>query len=318
MRQYLARRALMSVPVLLMVSALAFFGQELIPGDTLTTFFGANLDADVTQEQVEALEREFGLDKPLPVRYVVWLGDVLTGDFGISLRSGRPVAEIIFEKLGVSLWITSVTLVMNIAVGVALGVIAGMRPGSRFDLGATFIATYGIATPNFWMAILLILLFSVKLGWFPASGWVSPLEDPMGALHHLVLPVMALGMLGSASIMRQTRSALVEVMAQDYVRTAKSKGLAHRTIVIRHALRNALIPTVTVAAFQVSGLVAGSVLVERVFAIPGIGRLAVDATENGDFPVIQMIVLLSAVAIVFANFAADVLYAVLDPRITYQ
>lgn len=317
MGRYLLRRFLLAIPTLLLVSAITFFGTLLIPGDTLSIFYGeaASEDLSITDEQLDALKAKYGLDKPAPVRYVRWLGDLARGDLGTSLRAKEPVSDLIRQKLGVSIWFTSITLFANIVVGISLGIIAGIRPGSKFDIAATFIATWGIATPGFWVAILLILLFSLRLGWLPAAGWVSPLEDPLKAARYMVMPVIALGLLGSATIMRQTRSSMVEVMTQDYVRTARAKGLQGRRVVIGHALRNAMIPVVTVAAFQVSGIVGGSVLVERVFAIPGIGRLAVDATTFRDFPVLQGIVLLSAVAIVISNLLADIAYAVLDPRI---
>jgi peptide/nickel transport system permease protein len=317
MWRYLVRRAVLTLPVLLLVSAITFFGTLLLPGDDLTTFYGVE-DVQVTADQLEALRRQYGLDQPAPIRYLRWLGDVLQGDFGSSLRAKEPVSDLVRQKLGVTIWFTAITLLTNIVVGVALGVVAGTRPGGKFDIGATFLATWGVATPNFWVGILLILLFSLKLGWFPSAGYVSPLEDPLRAARFMVLPVLALGLFGSASIMRQMRSSMVEVMAQDYIRTARAKGVNQRNIMLRHALRNALIPVITVAAFQVAGLVSGSVLIERVFAIPGIGRLAIDATQFRDFPVIQTIVLLSAVAIVTANFLADVLYAVVDPRIRYS
>jgi peptide/nickel transport system permease protein len=317
MWRYLMRRAIVSLPVLLLVSILTFFGSLMIPGDDLTTFYGAEIDANITADQITALRHQYGLDKPAPVRYVNWLGRVVQGDFGTSLRAKEPVIKLVHQKLSVSIWFTSITLLFNLTSGIGLGMVAGMRPGGKVDMAATSVATMGVATPNFWLAILLILLFSLKLGWFPSAGWVSPLENPAEAARHMVLPVLALGLFGSASIMRQTRASFVEVMTQDYIRTARAKGVAQRNVVVRHALRNALVPVVTIAAFQVAGLVSGSVLVERVFAIPGIGRLAVDATQNRDFPVIQAIVLLSATSIVVANFLADVAYSIVDPRIRY-
>jgi peptide/nickel transport system permease protein len=316
---FLVRRVFLAIPVLLIVSFLSFIGMELVPGDTLTTFFGQGAEVDLTQEQLDALRHEYGLDRPLLVRYVSWMGDVVRGDLGQSLRSGRPVDVVLKEKLSVSIWLSSVTLVMNIGIGLLLGLIAGVNARTKIDLVATGIAVYGIATPSFWMAIIiLIIVFSIELGWFPASGWVPPLQDPLDAAKHMVLPVLALGLFGSATVMRQTRSAVVEALSQDYVRTAHAKGLAKRVIVMRHVLKNALIPTITVMALLLSGLVAGSVFIETIFAIPGVGRLAVDATRTRDYPVLQAIVLLSATMIVFANFLADVAYAALDPRIRYR
>lgn len=318
MGRYLIRRVIFTIPVLLLVSAITFFGTLLIPGDDLQVFYGANADAAFTLEEIQALREKHGLDRPAPVRYLAWLGNLLQGDLGVSLRSHEPVGSLILQKLGVSIWFTSITLVANIVIGVSLGVIAGTRPGGKFDIAATFIATWGVATPGFWVAILLILVFSLNLGWFPAAGWVSPLEDPVRAARHMVLPIMALGLFGSASIMRQTRSAFIEVMTQDYIRTAWAKGNSARAVIMRHALRNALIPVITIAAFQTANLIGGSVLVERVFAIPGFGRLTVDATQFRDYPVIQMIVLLSAFAIVISNLLADIVYSIVDPRIRYE
>ena len=320
MWRYFVRRVALAIPVLLLVSAITFFGTLLLPGDDLVIFYGEDAaeDIDITSEQLEALRRKHGLDKPAPVRYVRWLGKVLVGDFGNSLRASEPVSDLVRQKLGVTIWFTSIAFVANIVVGVALGAVAGIRPGGIVDVVATFLATWGVATPNFWLAILLILVFSLKLGWLPAAGWVSPFDDPIDAARHMVLPVFAVGLFGSASIMRQMRSSMVEVMSQDYIRTARAKGVYQRNVVVHHALRNALIPVITVGAFQVAGLISGSVLVERVFAIPGIGRLAVDATQFRDYPVIQTIVLLSAVAIVGANLLADLMYGMIDPRIKYE
>ncbi len=316
MWRLVVRRSLLALPVLWIVSFVSFVGMELVPGDTLSTFFGQE-QVDITQEQLEALEHEFGLDRPLLVRYGSWLTDVFQGELGTSLSSGRPVGEIIPDKLFVSIWITSTTLVLNIVIGVVLGGIAGVNAGGKFDLIATFLATWGIATPNFWVAILLIIVFSLYLDLLPASGWVSPMDDPVDAAKHLILPILSLGLLGSASVMRQTRSSMIEVLSQDYVRTARAKGLTERAVVIRHAMRNAMIPVVTVATLQLSFLVGGSVLIEQVFALPGLGRLAVTSVQGKDYPVIQMIVLMAATAIVISNLIADIMYAVLDPRIEY-
>ncbi len=315
---FVMRRLFLAIPVLVIVSMLSFFGMELVPGDTLTTFFGQGAEVDLTQEQLEALRHEYGLDRPLIVRYLSWVGDVVRGDFGQSLRSGRPVSVVLKEKLSVSIWLSSIALFMNISVGLLLGLIAGMRARGKIDLAATGVAVFGIATPSFWMAIMLIIVFSLKLGWFPASGWRPPLEDPLDAARHLVLPILALGLFGSATVMRQTRSSVIEVLSQDYIRTAHAKGLTERIVLLRHVLKNALIPVVTVMALLLSGLVGGSVFIETIFAIPGVGRLAVDATRTRDFPVLQAIVLLSATTIVVANFLADLAYAALDPRIRYR
>ena len=320
MLRFIARRSLTAVPVLIIVSMMTYAGLELAPGDPIDAYIGnpALTVVDFDDEDIARLKREYGLDGPIHIRYLNHMGRILHGDFGRSLTSNLPVTEAIKQRLSVSLWLSGVTLLMSIAVGVTLGALAGVRPGSKTDLATTFIAVSGVAAPSFWIAIFLILIFSVNLGWLPASGWSDPLDDPSGAIKHMILPVMTLGLAGTAAIMRQTRSAVVEVMAQDFIRTALAKGLTNRTVVLRHALKNAMLPVVTIMGLQVSVLFGGSVLIERVFAIPGVGRLALDATNNSDFPLLQGIVLVVTVAVIAGNLLADLAYAILDPRIRYQ
>jgi peptide/nickel transport system permease protein len=316
MQRYIARRIVSALPVLLIVSMLAFGGMELVPGGPIYAYLGANPEgASLSGAQLQEIKHQYGLDQSLPVRYVRWLDRAVHWDFGASIRTKQPVTKAIGERLSVSLWLSGITFVVHIIVGLSLGVLAGIKRGSKVDFGATSLAVLGSATPSFWLAILLIVVFAVHLGWFPASGWVDPLKTPSDAFKHLVLPVLSLGVFGSATVMRQTRSAVVEVMSEDYIRTARAKGAAERLVIWRHALKNSLLPVVTVMAWLLAGLVSGSVLIERVFALPGIGRLAVDATSGDDYPVIQGIVLLSATAIIFANLLADVTYTLLDPRI---
>ena len=318
MARYLLRRVILAIPVLMLVSMITFFGQFLLPGDPLVTLFGANFDASITAEQVEELRREHGLDRPAPVQYVSWLSGVVRGDFGMSIASHEPVKDLVFQKLSVSIWLTSTTLILNVFIGVVLGVVAGILPGGKVDFFATLIASWGVATPNFWLAILLILFFALKLGWFPASGWGDPIGDPIGAVRFMVLPVLALGLFGSASIMRQTRSSILEVMSQDYMTTARAKGLASREVIIRHR------PPQRTHPDHHRGRIPGIRPHRRLgtrrarVRIPGFGRLAVEAMQTNDYPVVQMVVLLSAVAVIAANLLADVLYAVADPRIRYE
>lgn len=317
---YILRRLLNSIPVLVIVSGLTFMGQQLIPGDPIFALLG---EGEITElasigpEAIEARRAELGLDRPLPVQYLDYVGSVLTGDFGHSLRTREPVTTMIGDRLPVSIKLNLITFSVNITLGIALGVIAALRPGMP-DFLATTWAVLGVATPNFWAAILLILVFSVGLGWLPTAGWVDPFDDPVRGLRHLVLPVVALGLFGSAAIMRQMRSSLLEVLRQDYITTARAKGLRQGRVVMRHALKNAMLPVITVIGLSLSGLIGGSVLIERVFAIPGVGRLAIDATNTRDYPVIQAVVLLSTTAVVLANLFTDVAYAYLDPRIRYR
>lgn len=319
MLPFLVRRVLQAVPVLIIVSMLTFAGIELVPGDPVFAIAGdPTSGVQLTPDDIARLKQQYGLDAPLPVRYAHYMERIVRGDFGRSLGSHRPVSDVIGERLPVSLWLAALTLVTSTAAGVTLGVIAGLRPGSLLDLGVTIVAVTGVAMPGFWLAIFLILIFALNLGWLPASGWDSPLSDPVGAARHLVLPVAALSLAAMASIARQTRSSLVEVMRNDYIVTARAKGLQRHVVVVRHATRNALTPIVTIIGLQIPVLLGGSVLIERVFALPGVGRLSFDATFSHDFPVLQAIALLSTLVVITANIMTDVTYALLDPRVRLQ
>jgi len=318
--RYIIRRVVNSLPVLVIVSALAFIGQQLVPGDPILAALGqgevAALEA-LGPEAIEAKRRELGLDRPLPVQYVSYVGRLLQGDLGKSFRTRENVKDMIAQRLPVSMKLNVITFTSNVLIGLLLGVIAALRPGVP-DFLATTWAVMGVATPNFWVAILLILVFAVWLGWLPTSGWVDPFDDPVRSIRFLILPVLANGFFGSATIMRQTRSAMLEVLRQDYITTARSKGLREQQVVIRHAMKNAMLPVWTVIGLSIAGLIGGSVLIERVFAIPGVGRMAIEATNSRDFPVIQAVVMISTAAIVAANLITDIVYGYLDPRIRYD
>lgn len=300
---------------------LAFAGQSLIPGDPVLAVIGADEAgalASLGPEVLEHKKHELGLDRPLPIQYLKYVERVVQGDFGKSFRTREPVTKMIGRRLSVSVKLNLITFSVNTTLAIFLGTMAALYRGTLIDLLATSWAVMGVATPGFWLAILLILVFSVQLGWLPAAGWVDPFKDPTDGVRHLVLPVLSLGLFGSATIMRQTRSALLEVLRQDYITTARSKGLSGQVVVLRHALKNAMLPVITIIGLSLAGILGGSVLIERVFAIPGVGRLALDATNSRDYPVLQAIVLMSAGAIIVANLLTDLMYAYLDPRIRYK
>lgn len=305
----------MAILVVTLVSVLTFMAGQLMPGDPALAALGGD-DVAVDRAQIEEMRKELGLDQPVLIQYVNYMTGVMHLDFGQSFRTREPVWDLVRERIPVTLQLNAATFVLNVLIGVALGVVAALRPG-KLDLLATTWAVLGVATPGFWLAILLIIVFSVWLGWLPTSGWVSPASDPLGSVRYMILPVLALGALGSATVTRQMRSALLETMRQDYIRTARAKGLPPMIILYRHALKPAVLPVMTVLGFMIASLIGGSVLVEQVFAIPGMGRLAVDATRSQDYPILQAIVLLSAVMVVFANLVVDLTYGLLDPRIRY-
>ena len=320
MSKYILARLVQAVPVLILVSLLTFAGLELVPGDPVLAVIGRAQEGNqLDAEDIARIKEQFGLTGSLPERYFRYVERVVFHfDFGQSLTSRQPVTQIVGERLPISLWLNGLALAVSIALGLTLGLLAGVRPGTRGDLGVTFLAVIGVAAPNFWLAIGMIILFSVGLGWLPASGWVDPFTDPWDAAKHLAMPVFALSLGGVAVIARQTRSAVLEVRRQDYIVTARAKGLTGRTVLFRHVLKNSMLPVVTIMGLQIAALFGGSVILERIFAIPGLGRLAFDATLTHDFKVLQGIVFLVTIAVVTANLLTDVVYGVLDPRIRYQ
>jgi peptide/nickel transport system permease protein len=264
---------------------------------------------------VAYLRQKLHLDEPLPVRYAYWLGGVLKGDLGESLRMQKPVTALIAEKLPVTIELATIALVIALAIGIPAGIVSAVKRDTAWDYGANVLALWGLSTPNFWLGILLILLFSVSLGWLPASGYVSPFEDLQRNLAAMIMPAFVLGNAIAAVLMRHTRSAMLQVMNADYVRTARAKGLVERTVVLKHALRNALIPVITLGALEFGTLLSGAVLTEQVFTIPGFGKLIVDAVFNRDYAVVQGVVLFTATAYIALNLLADLAYFLVNPRL---
>lgn len=319
MTSYMVRRLLMMIPVLLIVTGVLFILREATPGDPATVAVGQ--ETELTREEYEAtldtLRAQYDLDKPLPVQYALWAGKATIGDLGRSYRSNQPVREAIIERLPVTLELGVLSLLLSWVIAVPAGVIAAQNRNKPQDLGANFVGLLGLSLPNIWVAFILIYVFAVRLEWLPPSGYVRFTEDPVANLKSMALPVITLGTSGAAVIMRLTRSSLLEVIAQDYMRTARAKGLRDRAILWRHGMRNALIPIATVVGLELGGLIGGAFIIEQIFSLPGMGKLAVDAIYSRDYPLVQGVLLVSTLAYLFANFAVDMAYGILDPRIRY-
>ncbi|MEO6929002.1 MAG: ABC transporter permease [Casimicrobiaceae bacterium] len=314
MLTFVVHRVAQIVPTLFFVSVLIFGLQQLLPGDPAMILAGEDRDPTV----IAHLRETLNLDKPLPVRYAYWVRGVLHGDLGESIRTQQPVRTLILEKLPVTLELACIAMVIALAIGIPAGVVSAVRRGSAWDYAANVVALWGLSTPNFWLGIMLILLFSVTLGWLPASGYVSPFEDWRANLAAMIMPAFVLGNAIAAVLMRHTRSAMLQVLSSDYVRTARAKGVPERGVVLKHALRNALIPIITLGALEFGTLLSGAVLTEQVFTIPGFGKLIVDAVFNRDYQVVQGVVLFTATAYIVLNLLADIAYALANPRIRAQ
>jgi peptide/nickel transport system permease protein len=308
--RFIGRRLVETVPVLLLASLLVYGILDLVPGDPIDAMVGAaagGVIGGVRPEIVQQLRLELGLDDPFPVRYVRWLAGAAHGDLGRSYVRKAPVAELIGQRLPSTLELAAGALLITGVLGVALGILAALRRNSWLDRLVMIVSLGGVSMPSFWFAMLLILAFSVGLGLFPATG--------SGGLDRLVLPAIALGYEGVALVARLTRASMLEALGRDWMTTARAKGLSRRVVVLRHGLRNALIPVVTILGLQLGRLLAGSVIIETVFARQGVGQLAIDAIQTKDFPVVQGVILLTAVSYVFANLLVDLTYGYIDPRI---
>jgi len=310
MSRFLTQRLATIVPTLLFVSMLVFGLQQLLPGDAAVVLAGEDRDPVV----VAHLRAKLHLDEPLPVRYAYWLGGVLRGDFGESQRIQKPVTALIAEKLPVTIQLAAMAIVIALCIGIPAGIVSAVYKGTAWDYAANAVALWGLSTPNFWLGIMMILLFSVSLGWLPASGYVSPFEDLRANLASMIMPAFVLGNAIAAVLMRHTRSAMLQVLSSDYVRTARAKGLDERVVVLKHALRNAMVPIITLGALELGTLLSGAVLTEQVFTIPGFGKLIVDAVFNRDYAVVQGVVLFTATAYIALNLLADLAYFAVNPR----
>jgi peptide/nickel transport system permease protein len=313
MLEFLVKRLASLVPTLVLVSMLIFGLQRLLPGDPAKILAGEDQDPQV----VAYLRTKLHLDEPLPMRYAYWMGGVVRGDLGESTRNQEPVLKLIAQKLPVTVELALLAMTIALLIGIPAGIVSAVGRGGVWDYLANVFALWGLSTPNFWLGILLIMLFSVQLGWLPASGYVSPFEDLAANLKAMIMPAFVLGNAIAAVLMRHTRSAMLQVLSADYVRTARAKGLNERTVVIKHALRNALTPIITLGALELGTLLSGAVLTEQVFTIPGFGKLIVDSVFNRDYLVVQGVVLVTASAYMTLNLLADLAYFLVNPRLRH-
>ena len=313
MLEYLFKRLATIVPTLVFVSMLIFGLQQLLPGDPAMILAGEDQDPAL----IAHLRAKLHLDEPLPLRYAYWIGGVLQGDLGESVRTQQPVLDLIVQKLPVTIELALLAMAVALLIGIPAGIVAAVGRDTPWDYGATVFALSGLSMPNFWLGILMILLFSVQLGWLPASGYVSPAEDLRANLAAMLMPAFVLGNGIAAVLMRHMRSAMLQVLSADYVRTARAKGLSERVVVLRHALRNALTPVITLGALELGTLLSGAVLTEQVFTIPGFGKLIVDAVFNRDYAVVQGVVLVTATAYIVLNLLADLAYFAVNPRLRH-
>lgn len=307
----IAKRLLQLIPTLFFVSVIIFSLQQLLPGDPALVMAGEEKDPEV----IEQIRKQYRLDQPIPIQYIYWLQGVLTGNLGESMRLKAPVTDLVLAKLPVTLQLATMAMIIALVIGVSAGIISAVKRGSRLDYAVNVIGLIGISTPNFWLGIMLIFLFAVNLGWLPASGYVSPFEDFWGSIKTTILPAFVLGNSIAGVLMRHTRSAMLQALDSDYVRTARAKGLLEPKVVIKHAMRNALTPVITLGALEFGTLLSGAVLTEQIFTIPGFGKLIVDAVFNRDYAVVQGVVLVTATTYVLLNLLADIGYVLVNPRL---
>lgn len=317
MTTYIMRRIVQAVFVIILVTLIVFLAMRLLPGDPIYMVLTAGQLSNITEEQVQATRHEFGLDRPLMVQYFSWVSGILRGDFGNSIMLHSSPLSMIKQGVPVTLNLSIEAFVISLIIGIPAGVICAVRRGTWIDTGVTVLSNIGITVPIFWLGTMLIYVFSLQLHALPVQGYTSPFTDIVKNIRQTIMPVLCLSIFPIASTARQTRSSMLEVMRQDYVRTAWSKGLRERTVVVNHALKNGLIPVVTLSGMGLSVIVGGSVLIETVFNIQGVGQMLVAAINSHDYPVVQAFILFIAVAVLSINLLVDISYAWLDPRIRY-
>jgi len=319
MTTYIIRRLLLSLITLIIITLIVFFAIRLLPGDPLIIYMGKQAQSQMmTEESIKELRVQFGLDKPLMVQYFNWFGKLFKGDLGTSINYHDRVAKLMGERFPITLHLGILSLILTVVIGVLMGLGAAIRRGTWIDTVSTFFANIGVCIPVFWLAAILIYIFGLQLRWLPVYGYTSPFEDFWMNTRQIIMPVFCMAVGGLASTARLTRSAMLEVTHQDYIRTAWAKGLRERTVIMRHAIKNGLIPIVTVLGMGIGGIFAGSVIIENIFAIPGIGRLLVTGLNAQDYPIIQSGTLVVATIIVLSNLLVEISYVWLDPRIRYS
>jgi len=317
MTAYIIRRLILGVIVLLLVTMLVFLAMRLLPGDPLIIYISQSQVEMFSPERLAELRLEYGLDESLPMQYISWIGNILRGDMGKSIVLGQDVGYLISTRLPITIYFGAMSFIVSAFFGIIFGVICALRRGKWIDTVVTVLANIGITAPAFWVAILLMYLFSLTLHWLPTGGYVAPTESLGQSLRSAIMPVFCLSLFSVAALTRQTRSAMLEVVSQDYIRTAWSKGLRERKIILRHTIKNAMIPVITILGLQVGLIFGGSVLIETIFNIPGMGRLLAQSLFSHDYQIVQAGTLVVAVVVVLSNLAVDISYGWFDPRIRY-
>lgn len=317
MTGYITKRAIESFVVLIVVSIIIFCLMRLLPGDPILMLLTRNQQETFTEERIQEIRHQFGLDKPLVIQYLSWVKGISHGDFGTSLVDNTPVIREVIKRIPITLNISALAFIIGVILGIPAGVLCAVRRGSKADTIITFFANLGITIPSFWLGFMLIYLFGLKLSWFPVMGYTSPFSDLSLNIKQIIMPVICLAVFPIATTARQTRSCMLGVMKEDYMRTAWAKGLKERIIIFRHGLKNGLIPVVALLGVNLSMIIGGSVIIETVFNIPGMGRLAASAVSTQDYPYVQCVVFFIAIVVLLVNFLVDMTYVWFDPRIKY-
>lgn len=315
MLKFILRRLLILIPTLIGMSLLIFVMMRLLPGDIVDAMVG--MDPTITDEAKEELRASFGLTEPWPVQYVKWMGELVRGDLGTSFRSREPITDQLIRALPITLELAMLAILMSIPIAIPLGILSAVRQNSQVDFLARVVGLIGLSVPSFWLATLFLLFTSLVFRWVPPVIWVNPLEDPLGNLQQMILPALALAVQLMAVEMRMMRASMLEVLRQDYIRTVRAKGVGERTVLYRHALKNAFIPVITIIGIQMGVLMGGSIIIEQIFGLPGVGWYLLQGIFTRDYPIVQVTTLFLAMIFVFINLLVDVAYAFLDPRIRY-